>query len=246
MATYNDGELATLSKIKISNTPYALVDAGARAVIDTLDSAITVINGNASTEGSTLYKIYNNAKDAVYSTQTVDETTTVTTIAQAIAANAAAIDAVNKGQFQVVSSGSDIPVSASGLGFIYLVPKTSPNTGYSEWIVINTGTEAEPVYAKEEIGDTDIDFTGYATESYVQNYAKDATYSVDSDTQAVTTIAQAIAANTSAINALNASTSSVIATVTGGTLTIDSTDSSMAVWTPISTTSATVVVPVSA
>lgn len=44
---------------------------------------------------------------------------------------------------------------------IYLVPKGEGKTGYKEYICINEGTEEEPSWKFEEIGDTDIKVPGY-------------------------------------------------------------------------------------
>lgn len=152
-------------------------------------SAIALLNSNDSTAGSVDYKVKNNAGGGTF---TFTGAETATTIAAAIQANADAIAAQGKGMFKVVSAESDIPVDASGLGYIYLVPDS--DEGYKEWIVINTGTEADPVYAKEEIGDTYIDLSDYATMAWVTANAAQATYDTG------VTIAQAIASNTSAIS----------------------------------------------
>jgi len=262
--TFNDGDLATLSKLKFGSTSYALKDAAARTNITALDSAITVLNGAVDSAGSVLKMIHDNAASAVYDTgvtiadaiaantsaiallNSTDSTAgsvaytvknnagggtftftgaeTATTIAAAIQANADAIAAQGKGMFKVVTADSDIPVNANGLGYIYLVPDV--NEGYKEWIVINTGTEAEPVYTKEEIGDTHIDLTDYATHAWVTSNAKDAVYSVDTtdpESPVTTTIAQAIAANTPAI-ASNASAISALDSAVGTWTSVGRTD----------------------
>lgn len=234
--TFNDNNLSTLSKLKFGSTSYALKDAAARTQIETLDSSITSISSDISTlkgavtsEGSILYMINANAKDAAYDTTNsiadkiaaIDSAVTLlnggasdtgsvlnsiianagsgtftftgadsaTTIAAAIQANADAIAAAGKGMFKVVTAESDIPVSAAGLGYIYLVPDV--NEGYKEWIVINSGTEADPVYVKEEIGDTHIDLSDYATQAWVTSNASSADFTF-TGAETATTIGAAI------------------------------------------------------
>jgi hypothetical protein len=63
--------------------------------------------------------------------------------------------------YQVVTT---LPsASASTVGIIYLVAHShTTGDGYDEYLTINTGTESNPAYSWEKIGNTDIDLSGYA------------------------------------------------------------------------------------
>lgn len=192
MAKYVTGEGLSrfLSNMKTwTNAQIAVETNRAKGVEAGLQGAIDTLNGLVTEDGSVLKMIKDNAGSATYGD---------TTIAAAIKANSDAIAAQGKGMFKIVEKESDIPVSAAGLGYIYLVPKSATKEGakgYLEFVVINTGTEDVPVYAKEGIGDTDISFDGLATEAWVNANAKDAVYSVSGETKV--TIAEAIAAEVS-------------------------------------------------
>lgn len=59
--------------------------------------------------------------------------------------------------------------SADTMKKIYLVPSANPKTqnAKDEYITIDKGAEASPRYVWEQIGSTEIDLDGYATEEYV-------------------------------------------------------------------------------
>lgn len=76
------------------------------------------------------------------------------------------------GSFKVVAGKSSVTNPQTGV--IYLIPKTasvseggkgapSGTTGYVEWIYVNSSGST---YAWEEIGDTDVDLSGYSTKEY--------------------------------------------------------------------------------
>ena len=136
----------------------------AKVYTTTFDETIARIDAAKEVEGSISQKVYTDAQNAIYSVD--GETSKVTTIKQAIAANTAAIEANNRRQFVKVDSADDIPLEYESLGKIFLAPKGDDPNGEAgikeEFIVINTGDEENPVYELEEIGDTDIDLTEYA------------------------------------------------------------------------------------
>lgn len=53
--------------------------------------------------------------------------------------------------------------SANTLGYIYLIPSANSQTGNTkdEFITVNSGTEASPVYSWEQIGSTETDLSAY-------------------------------------------------------------------------------------
>lgn len=65
--------------------------------------------------------------------------------------------------------------SADTLRKIYLVPSANPKTqnAKDEYITIDKGAEADPRYVWEQIGSTEIDLSGYATEDYVDTAVAD-------------------------------------------------------------------------
>lgn len=197
----NNDSAGLLGKLQIGSGIYEVKDIVAREAIDTL-------NGTSTEVGSVAYQIFNSAKDGTF---TFAGSETAITIANAIQANADAISAAGKGMFKVVESESDIPVSDAGLGYIYLVPDAYE--GYKEWIVINTGTEAEPLYVKEEIGDTHIDLSDYVTTDDLTTAISGVTADINAlDTSLSDSIATEIAAREAAIAALETSLTDALAT----------------------------------
>lgn len=168
------------------------VEQGLDTRLQTAEGAITTLNGEVSVDGSVRNLINQYAGDATFTFTGADS---ATTIKAAIQANADAIEAANKGQFRVIDELPAVP-SEADLGIIYLVPDA--NVGYKEFVCINIGTEDEPEFKFEEIGDTHISLEGYATETWVTTNAKDGTYSEVDGVK--TTIAQAIDANKTAIS----------------------------------------------
>lgn len=83
------------------------------------------------------------------------------------------LENIRNSSFEIVDS---LPVSDIKTNVIYLVPKGSGRTGYYEWVYINiNGT-----YQWEEIGDTDIDLSGYVTtealNTALTNYVTSSTF----------------------------------------------------------------------
>lgn len=151
------------------------------------DTSVTLL-GSASAEGSIDYRIKTQAGDATTQLWAGGENTTITGAIQSLQL---ALDASNRGQFRVVyavdqangritdeEDGPSRAIVYSDLGYIYLVPSDSPDTKsvYTEYIVINTGTEADPVYILEKIGDTELSLEGYATQDWVTANAKNGNY----------------------------------------------------------------------
>lgn len=158
------------------------------------EGAITTLNGNASTAGSVAYTVKTTGGDAITKLDPNGEDTTITLAIQALQS---ALTSSNKGQFKVVyavdkangtitEANGDEPeaIGASNLGYIYLVQHTGANNGagqnvgthYDEFVVVNTGTDVLPTYVLEKLGDTEITLEGYATQTWVMDNAKLATY----------------------------------------------------------------------
>lgn len=57
--------------------------------------------------------------------------------------------------------------SVDTMNKIYLVPKESPSTGYKEWLTLEDNSTTPAEYSWEEIGDTDVDLSDYATKAEV-------------------------------------------------------------------------------
>ena len=145
-------------------------------------------------------------------------TITYTTPGQTIAAKLAAIEGElsAKTGFQYVKVSELPTAAASTMQKIYLVPKVSPATGYVEWLTV----ESSGTYSWEEIGDTDIDLSGYSTttqmQTWVTNNAKDAIYTEN------TTIEDAIDDVDTRLSALEAAEFGL--TVNGVSATVDTTN----------------------
>lgn len=149
----------------------------------------------------------------------IEYTTPGKTIAQELSRIDAELAA--KTGFQYVKlTGSELPTaSAETMQKIYLLPKESPATGYKEWLTIYS--ESDGRYSWEEIGDTDIDLSGYSTtaqmQDYVANHAKDAVYSGE------TTIEDAIDDIDTRVSAMEAAEFGL--TINGVAATVDQTGS---------------------
>lgn len=170
--------------------------------IDALDTRVTSLEGTRTTllsdnttEGSIDYRIKNQAGNATTKLTVGGEDTTITAAIQSLQSQ---VSNANKGQFKVVyevdqengtitlEDGEDpVVIGANNLGFIYLVFHEGEETAagekvpdhYDEWIVFNAGTENDPDYRLEKIGDTEITLAGYATEAWVTANAKNGSYS---------------------------------------------------------------------
>lgn len=170
--------------------------------INALDTRVTSLEGTRttlladnSTEGSIDYRIKNQAGDATTKLTVGGEDTTITAAIQSLQSQ---VSNANKGQFKVVyevdqengtitpeNGDEPIAIGADNLGFIYLVFHEGEETAagekvpdhYDEWIVFNAGTENDPDYRLEKIGDTEITLAGYATEDWVTANAKNGSYS---------------------------------------------------------------------
>lgn len=103
--------------------------------------AIEVLNGSVGVAGSVAHSV-------------AAETTRATNAEDLLAAR---ISALEGSHFEVVQT---LPATGE-TNVIYLVPRTAPETGYSEWIYINN--------AWEEIGDTNIDLSNYYNKSEVDS-----------------------------------------------------------------------------
>jgi hypothetical protein len=145
-----------LGKLKIGDTIYELKDILAREAVD-------VLNGTVDTDGSILKSIKDNAKNADFQFTGASETTTLGSAIQAVQD---ALVAQKAGAFKVVDA---LPaLDAAEPNVIYLVAKTATEEnggkgapegtiGFIEWVYV------EDAGKFEEIGDTDIDLSGYYT-----------------------------------------------------------------------------------
>lgn len=160
-----------LGKLKIGTSIYEVKDIVAREAIDVLTSDNT-------TTGSILKMIKDNASNADF---TFTGAQSATTIGVAIQAVQDALDAQKAGSFKVVSALP--PTSEAETNVIYLVPKTAPvedggkaapegTLGYIEWVYVKISTDPE-TYQYEEIGDTDIDLSGYYTKDEIDTLLAD-------------------------------------------------------------------------
>lgn len=145
-----------LGKLKIGESIYELKDIVAREAVD-------VLNGTVDTDGSVLKTIKDNAKDATFQFTGAAE---ATTLGNAIQAVQDALVAQKSGAFKVVDALPALEDAEANT--IYLVPKTAAvenggkgaaegTVGYIEWVFV------EDAGKFEEIGDTDIDLSGYYT-----------------------------------------------------------------------------------
>jgi hypothetical protein len=152
----NQASAGLLGKLKIGDSIYELKDIVAREAID-------VLNGTVDTDGSILKSIKDNAKDAAFQFTGASETTT---LGNAIQAVQDALVAQKAGAFKVVETLPALDDAEANV--IYLVPKTAAvenggkgaaegTVGYIEWVYV------EDAGKFEELGDTDIDLSGYYT-----------------------------------------------------------------------------------
>ena len=63
----------------------------------------------------------------------------------------------------------ELPEENISSSAIYFTPSEDPEVDnvFNEWVYVNKGTEEEPEFAWEHLGSTQIDLTGYATETWV-------------------------------------------------------------------------------
>lgn len=180
-ATYNDTK--TIGEaIKAATDAVEAEVTRATEAEEALATVVSNLTADVNTEGSVKNTVYNNAQ---YGTFKFTGAEASTTIAAAIQANADAIDAVNNGKITLVESLPKVGEECAKT--IYLVPKTASvenggkaaaegTKGYIEWVCL--GDAENGAHTWEEIGDTDIDLTDYATKTYLIEHAKDANYRV--------------------------------------------------------------------
>ena len=100
----------------------------------------------------------------------------------------ALVAAVPKFKIQVVNSVPAVVDAVDATVYLVRNEETAGSQLYSEWIRVNTGTSAEPVYAMEKLGEASVNLTGYAKETYVDG-------KIDEVNGTITTLAGTVAAN---------------------------------------------------
>lgn len=198
----SESSAGLLGKLKIGTSIYEVKDIIAREAIDILTS-------DSSTTGSVLKMIKDNAAGADFTFTGAAESTTVGAAIQAVQD---ALNAQKAGAFKVVSA---LPqTSDADTNIIYLVPKTAPvsdggknapvgTLGYVEWVYVKVSTDPD-TYKYEEIGDTDIDLSGYYTKDEISTLLADMNSTLIAlDTKLNDALATEIAAREAAVAALD-------------------------------------------
>ena len=154
-----------ITKIKIGSNTYVLHDGELDEWREGLDysaqtgkvvTSVSQSDGKISVETADLIKTID--KD------TANDTSIATSLAVKNYVEGVA-KSLTQMQFKVVSSTSEIPVTAEGQKYIYFV-KHEHTTGdsYDEYIVVNTAADgATASYSLEKIGNTDISLDGLVT-----------------------------------------------------------------------------------
>jgi len=177
---------------------------------DSSETAVADTDYTISESSESTYEEMYNAVNPITITYTIPGET----IAQKL--NRIDTELAAKTGFQYVKVSELPTASAETMQKIYLVPKVSPATGYVEWLTV----ESSGTYSWEEIGDTDIDLSGYSTttqmQTWVTNNAKDAIYTEN------TTIEDAIDDVDTRLSALEAAEFGL--TVNGVAATVDTTN----------------------
>ena len=184
-----------LSKVKIGNDTYYLKDGDARAILDAINADVyAALQLDLGTVAGNDGKLVTAANIKTY----VDT----------------AVSGVHAFTYEVVNALPANP-TADNMYIIYLVAKESPNTGYLEYLCIETdhGEGADPryTYAFEEIGDTDVDLSGYVTSVDYSNGAL--TYTTANGTENVHTFGDLADADTASTSYTPAGTIDTITVI---------------------------------
>lgn len=133
----------------LSNLPTTYIDK------DVNDLTYYYTKDEIDSNSYTKSQVWDNIKDYTYSK---DE---VSTKIQEVTADIAKI---NQFQYQVVDALPENP-DGKNLYIIYLVPQDVAASGstYTEYILLNRGTEQTPNYQWEMIGTTDVSISGFVT-----------------------------------------------------------------------------------
>lgn len=151
-----------LSKIQIGGKTYEVKDLIARENIGTLSAGLDKIAGDLS--ALSYVKATGQFADDAAIKSYVD----------------AQVGAINKFDVHVMAEGEALPAaSANTMYVLYLKPDANAASGaYLEYITVRSGAEGAYTYAWEQIGSTEMDVTGFVTETALNNalepYAKSA------------------------------------------------------------------------
>lgn len=151
-----------LSKIQIGGKTYEVKDVIARQNIGTLSQGLDKVAGDLA--ALSYVKATGQFADDAAIKSYVD----------------AQVGAINKFDVHVMAAGEVRPeASAETMYILYLEPNTDAASGsYIEYITIRSGEEGAYTYAWEQIGSTEMDVTGFVTESALatalEPYAKTA------------------------------------------------------------------------
>lgn len=157
-----------LSKIEIGGKVYEIKDLIARENIGTLSAGLDAIAADLAAKHKAL----------------TDEDAAIREYVDA------QVGAINKFDVRVMAEGEELPTaSAETMYVLYLKPDANAASGaYLEYITVRSGAEGAYTYAWEQIGSTEMDVTGFVTETALNKalepYAK--TADVEADIKEVT------------------------------------------------------------
>ena len=151
-----------LSKIQIGGKTYEIKDLIARENIGTLSAGLDAVAADLA--ALSYVKATGQFADDAAIKSYVD----------------AQVGAINKFDVRVMAEGEDLPAaSADTMYVLYLKPDVNAASGaYLEYITVRSGAEGAYTYAWEQIGSTEMDVTGFVTETALNKalepYAKSA------------------------------------------------------------------------
>lgn len=132
-----------------------------------------------------------------------------------------ALDALVQSGVQIVIAESLPTASADTMGKIYFIPHTheGSNDIYDEYLTFNAGSEGEPNYKWEKIGNTDIDLSDYSKKTHTHAVVPNVTITGASYTPAGNVTLPSFSSSYSGTNAAVATVTSAGTgyTITNGT-----------------------------
>lgn len=161
----------SLQDAGVNGSSFATAAQGTKA--DNAESAIAILNGNATTAGSvaksigdaiTALNLGSASQAEVEATGVASDTTTLPTTAQVKAYVDAQVGALNQFDYEVVAS---LPTaSADTMYKIWLVSNGGSSSNvYDEYITVRSGSEGSYTYSNEKIGTTAVDLSGYVAKT---------------------------------------------------------------------------------
>lgn len=145
-----------LSKIQIGGKVYEIKDLIARNNIETLSAGLDKIAGDLA--GLSYVKATGKFADDTAIKNYVDSQ----------------VGAINKFDVHVMADGEELPTAGANTMYIlYLKPDVNAEAGaYLEYITVRSGAEGAYTYAWEQIGSTEMDVTGFVTETALNEALK--------------------------------------------------------------------------